>query len=200
MTDEAQRVAQQLRAAVAAKEAREAQEALLLIQAQADAQARIDAEARALELAASAPPLSDLAASLFSDSVVPITFSLPNILPSLPTAVTALRRTERQSTPSTPAFSAAPSPGPPVLANPITPITAIRFGEFEITTWYQAPFPEEYSRIPDGKLWICEFCLKYMKGGFQAERHRVSIILLQLEIATDDSLAAEMQDSTSSRR
>lgn len=61
------------------------------------------------------------------------------------------------------------------LANiPIANIKAIRFGEFEIGTWYQAPFPEEYSRVADGKLWICEFCLKYMKGEFQAGRHRVS--------------------------
>lgn len=71
------------------------------------------------------------------------------------------------------------------LANiPIANIKAIRFGEFEIGTWYQAPFPEEYSRVADGKLWICEFCLKYMKGEFQAGRHRVSacsyLLLLKL--------------------
>ena len=58
---------------------------------------------------------------------------------------------------------------------PIANIKAIRFGEFEISTWYQAPFPEEFSRTSDGRLWICEFCLKYLKGGFQAERHRVSL-------------------------
>lgn len=75
------------------------------------------------------------------------------------------------STPGTPGGpnSSAPSGGLPIIN-----IEAIRFGEFEIKTWYQAPFPEEYSRIPDGKLWICEFCLKYMKGEFQAGRHRVS--------------------------
>ncbi|KAM0747589.1 hypothetical protein T439DRAFT_292744, partial [Meredithblackwellia eburnea MCA 4105] len=52
-------------------------------------------------------------------------------------------------------------------------IQSIRFGEFEISTWYQAPFPDEFSRVPDGRLWICEFCLKYMKGGFMAGRHRL---------------------------
>ncbi|SCV69520.1 BQ2448_2540 [Microbotryum intermedium] len=56
---------------------------------------------------------------------------------------------------------------------PIANIRAIRFGEFEIETWYQAPFPEEFSRVADGRLWICEFCLKYTKGGFQASRHRL---------------------------
>ena len=53
-------------------------------------------------------------------------------------------------------------------------IKCIRFGQFEIDTWYTAPFPEEYAVVPDGRLWICEFCLKYMKSAFGAGRHRVS--------------------------
>lgn len=54
-----------------------------------------------------------------------------------------------------------------------SPIKCIRFGEFDIDTWYQAPYPEEYSMVPDGRLWICEFCLKYMKSRFMAQRHRL---------------------------
>lgn len=54
-------------------------------------------------------------------------------------------------------------------------VKTIRFGQFDIQTWFDAPFPEEYAAIPDGRLWICEFCLKYMKSGFGAERHRVSV-------------------------
>ena len=66
-------------------------------------------------------------------------------------------------------------PAPTSLAAiPPGNVRAIRFGEYEIGTWYQAPFPDEFSRVPEGRLWICEFCLKYMKGGFQAGRHRVS--------------------------
>lgn len=53
-------------------------------------------------------------------------------------------------------------------------IKTIRFGEFEIDTWYDAPFPEEYASVPDGMLWLCEFCLKYMKSRFSAGRHKVS--------------------------
>ncbi|KAK0570042.1 Histone acetyltransferase [Tilletia horrida] len=53
------------------------------------------------------------------------------------------------------------------------PIKCIRFGEFDIDTWYQAPYPEEYSLVPDGRLWMCEFCLKYMKSRFMASRHRM---------------------------
>ena len=54
-------------------------------------------------------------------------------------------------------------------------IRNIRFGPYDIKTWYDAPFPEEYASIPDGKLWICEFCLKYMKSPFAATRHQVII-------------------------
>ncbi|KAJ7746391.1 hypothetical protein B0H16DRAFT_1726567 [Mycena metata] len=58
--------------------------------------------------------------------------------------------------------------GPPPLR-----ISTIRFGQYDIKTWYSAPFPEEYANIPDGRLWICEFCLKYMKSRFGATRHRM---------------------------
>lgn len=40
-------------------------------------------------------------------------------------------------------------------------IDKIQFGKYEIDTWYFSPFPEEYGKQP--KLWICEYCLKYMK-------------------------------------
>ena len=55
-------------------------------------------------------------------------------------------------------------------------INQIRFGNMDIDTWYSAPYPEEYQYVPDGRLWLCEFCLRYMHSGFQAGRHRVSII------------------------
>ncbi|KAK8854477.1 hypothetical protein IAR55_003215 [Kwoniella newhampshirensis] len=52
-------------------------------------------------------------------------------------------------------------------------IKTIRFGPYDIDTWYSAPYPEEYAHVPDGRLWLCEFCLKYMKSGFVANRHRL---------------------------
>ncbi|KAJ9110843.1 hypothetical protein QFC19_001352 [Naganishia cerealis] len=52
-------------------------------------------------------------------------------------------------------------------------IKAIRIGKFDIDTWYSAPYPEEYSRVPEGRLWLCEYCLKYMKSGFVAGRHQM---------------------------
>lgn len=53
-------------------------------------------------------------------------------------------------------------------------IKAIRIGPYDIHTWYSAPYPEEYSRVPEGRLWLCEYCLKYMKSGFVCGRHQVS--------------------------
>jgi histone acetyltransferase SAS3 len=51
-------------------------------------------------------------------------------------------------------------------------IECIHFGEYEIDTWYAAPYPEEYSL--NRVLWICEFCLKYMNSEYVCWRHKVS--------------------------
>ncbi|OZJ06032.1 hypothetical protein BZG36_01122 [Bifiguratus adelaidae] len=48
-------------------------------------------------------------------------------------------------------------------------IKIVRFGDWEIEPWYVAPYPEEYSQHP--VLYICEFCLKYMKSGSMFHRH-----------------------------
>nr|XP_020446259.1 histone acetyltransferase KAT6A isoform X2 [Monopterus albus] len=40
--------------------------------------------------------------------------------------------------------------------------SVIELGKFEIQTWYSSPYPQEYSRLP--KLYLCEFCLRYMKS------------------------------------
>ncbi|GAA5915360.1 hypothetical protein JCM5296_003692 [Sporobolomyces johnsonii] len=86
----------------------------------------------------------------------------------------------RPSRPTAPPFSPyLPPPAPPTALPqgytglPIRPITHLRFGAFEIQTWYQAPFPEEYTRVADGRLWVCEGCLKYCRGGFEMGRHRL---------------------------
>ncbi|KAH9983094.1 acyl-CoA N-acyltransferase [Russula compacta] len=64
-----------------------------------------------------------------------------------------------------------PGPSPATTYPPGLRIRTIRFGEYDIQTWYDAPFPEEYANILDGRLWICEFCLKYNKSRFGASRH-----------------------------
>ncbi|XP_005988309.1 histone acetyltransferase KAT6B isoform X2 [Latimeria chalumnae] len=45
----------------------------------------------------------------------------------------------------------------------------IEFGKYEIQTWYSSPYPQEYARLP--KLFLCEFCLKYMKSRNILLRH-----------------------------
>ncbi len=40
-------------------------------------------------------------------------------------------------------------------------IDRVQVGKYEIDTWYFSPYPEEYGKQP--KLWICEYCLKYMR-------------------------------------
>ncbi|XP_075215478.1 males absent on the first [Lycorma delicatula] len=40
-------------------------------------------------------------------------------------------------------------------------IDRIQIGRFEIDTWYFSPYPDEYGKQP--KLWICEYCLRYMR-------------------------------------
>ena len=40
-------------------------------------------------------------------------------------------------------------------------INKLRFGKFEIETWYFSPYPEGYGRVET--LYVCQYCLKYMK-------------------------------------
>lgn len=40
-------------------------------------------------------------------------------------------------------------------------INSIVLGKYEIETWYYSPYPEEY--CGEDRLFLCEYCLKYMK-------------------------------------
>lgn len=91
-----------------------------------------------------------------------------------------------QAIPLTPDTTTTPHASPVVVqttpAGQSQKINKIRFGQFDIDTWYSAPYPEEYQHVPEGRLWLCEFCLKFMKSGFVAGRHRVSLLLLILRL------------------
>ncbi|KAK9880060.1 hypothetical protein WA026_008574 [Henosepilachna vigintioctopunctata] len=50
----------------------------------------------------------------------------------------------------------------------------IEMGKFEMEVWYQSPYPEDYARLP--KLYICEFCLRYMKSRTVLQRHVVKCV------------------------
>lgn len=40
-------------------------------------------------------------------------------------------------------------------------IEHIRYGIYEIDTWYFSPYPDEYGKART--LFICDYCMKYMK-------------------------------------
>ena len=47
----------------------------------------------------------------------------------------------------------------------------IEIGKYEIDTWYFSPFPDEYGK--QVKLFICEYCVKYMKFEMTYRHHQV---------------------------
>ncbi|XP_073978907.1 lysine acetyltransferase chameau isoform X2 [Rhodnius prolixus] len=50
----------------------------------------------------------------------------------------------------------------------------IEMGKFEMEVWYQSPYPEDFARLP--KLYICEYCLRYMKSRTTLERHAAKCV------------------------
>lgn len=118
-----------------------------------------------MKVAPSMPPPSDLRA-------------LPGTPGTLDTPIRPLRSLSSlahiQIPPSTP-LSMLASPGPSTPGPPTASglrVRTIRFGQYDIDTWYDAPFPEEYAIVPEGRMYMCEFCLKYMKSSFMATRHQ----------------------------
>ncbi|XP_062565002.1 histone acetyltransferase KAT8 [Armigeres subalbatus] len=51
-------------------------------------------------------------------------------------------------------------------------IDKLRFGKFEIDTWYFSPYPEEYGKV--GTLYVCEYCLRYMRLAKTLMHHKAS--------------------------
>lgn len=50
-------------------------------------------------------------------------------------------------------------------------INSIVLGQHEISTWYFSPYPEEFSKC--STLYLCEFCLKYVRKPSTLQRHQV---------------------------
>lgn len=50
-------------------------------------------------------------------------------------------------------------------------IDKLRIGKFEIDTWYFSPYPEEYGKVKT--LYVCEYCLRYMKLEKTMRYHKV---------------------------
>uniref|UniRef100_A0A2R9BTQ0 Histone acetyltransferase n=1 Tax=Pan paniscus TaxID=9597 RepID=A0A2R9BTQ0_PANPA len=53
-------------------------------------------------------------------------------------------------------------------------IKTIAFGRYDLDTWYHSPYPEEYARL--GRLYMCEFCLKYMKSQMILRQHMAKCV------------------------
>lgn len=49
-------------------------------------------------------------------------------------------------------------------------------GYYEIDTWYYSPYPQEFTF--NKVLYMCEFCLKYMRKKSTLIQHMVRIIFL----------------------
>ncbi|SCV02802.1 LAME_0H05336g1_1 [Lachancea meyersii CBS 8951] len=54
-------------------------------------------------------------------------------------------------------------------------IEYIHLRDHEIKTWYTAPYPEEFNK--NKILYICEYCLKYMKSRYVFHRHQLKCSL-----------------------
>lgn len=57
-------------------------------------------------------------------------------------------------------------------------IDKIRYGDYEIDAWYVSPYPDEYSKA--AILYICEYCLAYMRTEAEYCCHVVRILFISL--------------------
>lgn len=53
-------------------------------------------------------------------------------------------------------------------------IPCIVLGKYEIETWYFSPYPDEYSG--EEKMYVCEYCLKYMKKYKTLQSHALKCL------------------------
>lgn len=55
-------------------------------------------------------------------------------------------------------------------------IECIELGRHRLKPWYFSPYPQELTTLPI--LYLCEFCLKYLKSLKCLQRHLVRIIIM----------------------
>ncbi|GAB6027413.1 Histone acetyltransferase kat7, variant 3 [Chamberlinius hualienensis] len=53
-------------------------------------------------------------------------------------------------------------------------IKTAEMGRYEMDVWYQSPYPEEFARL--SKIYLCEYCLKYMKSPTIQRRHMAKCV------------------------
>ena len=64
-------------------------------------------------------------------------------------------------------------------------IEKVQIGKYEIDTWYFSPYPDEYGKVP--KLWVCEYCLKYVRLEKSYRYHMVSYLLFVKVLTSKDT-------------
>ena len=53
-------------------------------------------------------------------------------------------------------------------------IRFIQMGRYEMEAWYHSQYPDDYNQQP--KIYICEFCLKYMRSKTILVRHAAKCV------------------------
>lgn len=53
-------------------------------------------------------------------------------------------------------------------------IDTLRIGKYEIDTWYFSPYPDEYGKV--GRMYVCEYCLMYMRLEKTLRYHKVTFL------------------------
>ncbi|XP_076367118.1 histone acetyltransferase KAT7-like isoform X3 [Tachypleus tridentatus] len=53
-------------------------------------------------------------------------------------------------------------------------IRTVQLGRYEMDVWYSSPYPEEYQCLP--KIFLCDFCLKYMNSPTILRRHMAKCV------------------------
>lgn len=61
-------------------------------------------------------------------------------------------------------------------------IECIELGRHRLKPWYFSPYPQELTTLPI--LYLCEFCLKYLKSLKCLQRHLVRIVRMSLISST----------------
>lgn len=57
-------------------------------------------------------------------------------------------------------------------------VNTVELGRYRIKPWYFSPYPQDLTTEP--VIYLCEFCLKYVRSRKCLERHKVWDALIEL--------------------
>lgn len=85
-------------------------------------------------------------------------------------------------------------------ATKVKKITSIVMGTWQVEAWYYSPYPEEYQH--DSTLYVCEYCLKYMRKARTIKKHKAECTWRRppgTEIYREDNLSVFEVDGKENR-